>query len=61
MRSIHWWRHQTIVIYVRGRGSKKWHWHRNCIDYPEIIEESRYSRPVSELCIDCSEKNAVME
>ncbi len=44
-----------MVVYVRNRSSKTWHWCRNCTDYPLIIDESSFVRPDSNLCTECSE------
>jgi hypothetical protein len=42
-----------MVEYVKGSKSDKWHWCRNCTQYPMYVYLRRSDRPRSDLCGQC--------
>lgn len=39
--------------YVKGAEPDRWHWIKNCKQYPRVIMRKRFVRPISDLCDDC--------
>ena len=39
--------------YVKGAEPDRWHWIKNCKQYPRVIMRKRFIRPISDLCDDC--------
>jgi hypothetical protein len=39
--------------YVKGPAPDRWHWNKNCRQYPSAVIQKRTDRPVSDLCDDC--------
>ena len=44
-----------MVEYVKGAAPDRWHWIKECKQYPTVIIESRNWRPHSDLCDYCQE------
>lgn len=42
-----------MVEYVRGSQSDKWHWCKNCTQYPIYIYQKTSTEPTSDLCEQC--------
>ena len=42
-----------MAIYVKGPEPDRWHWSKNCKQYPQVAIRTRISRPTSDLCDDC--------
>jgi hypothetical protein len=47
-----------VVEYVKGPAPDRWHWCKNCTQYPLSIYEKRSIRPQSDLCDQCKVKEA---
>ena len=45
-----------MVEYVRGSQIDRWHWCKNCTQYPMYIYQKTISKPISDLCIQCKTK-----
>jgi hypothetical protein len=45
-----------LVNYVKGQEPDRWHWCKNCTQYPLVVVKSRSNRPVSDLCDQCKAK-----
>jgi hypothetical protein len=45
-----------MVEYVKGSEPDRWHWCKNCAQYPRIIIKRRSVRPNSDLCDQCEAK-----
>jgi hypothetical protein len=45
-----------MVEYVRGSEWDKWHWCKNCTQYPMYIYQKTTSEPLSNLCDQCKTK-----
>jgi hypothetical protein len=39
--------------YVKGPEPDRWHWQKNCRQYPYVVLRRRSIRPSSDLCDDC--------
>ncbi len=39
--------------YVKGAEPDRWHWQKNCTQYPYVIIRRRSNRPNSDLCDNC--------
>ena len=39
--------------YIKGPEPDRWHWMKNCKQYPRIAIERRLKRPISDLCDEC--------
>ena len=39
--------------YVKGPEPDRWHWNKNCRQYPQVVQRKRAIRPTSDLCDDC--------
>jgi hypothetical protein len=39
--------------YVKGAEPDRWHWQKNCTQYPLVIMQKRLKRPSSDLCDEC--------
>ena len=42
--------------YVRGSENDKWHWCKNCTQYPMYIYQKTSIEPASNLCEQCKTK-----
>ena len=42
-----------MVEYVRGSQNDKWHWCKNCTQYPIYIYQKTSVKPFSDLCDQC--------
>lgn len=42
-----------MVEYVQGPPPDRWHWCKNCSQYPLGIDKSRTKRPGYDLCDQC--------
>jgi hypothetical protein len=47
---------ETVVAYVKGLPPDRWHWCKNCSQYPRYIDVKRTRRPTSDLCDECQAK-----
>jgi hypothetical protein len=47
-----------VEDYVRGSESDKWHWCKNCTQYPMYIYQKTSVEPLSDLCKQCKTKEA---
>jgi hypothetical protein len=47
---------QIMVEYVRGTPPDRWHWCKNCSQYPLYVYQRRHERPDSDLCDECETK-----
>jgi hypothetical protein len=45
-----------MVEYVRGSKIDKWHWCKNCTQYPMYIYQKTTIEPPSDLCEQCKTK-----
>jgi hypothetical protein len=45
-----------MVEYVRGSKNDKWHWCKNCTQYPLYIYQKTSVEPRSDLCEQCKTK-----
>ncbi|MEM3881211.1 MAG: hypothetical protein QXD19_05650 [Candidatus Bathyarchaeia archaeon] len=45
-----------MVEYVRGSQRDKWHWCKNCTQYPLYIYQKTTKEPPSNLCEQCKMK-----
>jgi len=45
-----------MVEYVRGSQKDKWHWCKNCTQYPMYIYQKTSIEPSSDLCDQCKTK-----
>ena len=45
-----------MADYVKGEEPDRWHWCKNCTQYPLVIIRSRSNRPLSDLCDQCTAK-----
>jgi len=43
------------VEYVKGPEPDRWHWQKDCTQYPRVAVRKRFSRPNSDLCDECEE------
>jgi hypothetical protein len=41
------------VEYVKGPEPDRWHWQKDCKQYPRVAVRKRLSRPTSDLCDEC--------
>ena len=41
------------VEYVKGPEPDRWHWQKDCKQYPIAIVRKRFGRPSSDLCDEC--------
>jgi CBS domain-containing protein len=39
--------------YVKGSAPDRWHWYKNCKQYPRVVVQRRSTRPKSDLCDEC--------
>jgi hypothetical protein len=39
--------------YVKGVEPDRWHWSKDCKQYPRVIMQRRLRRPDSDLCDEC--------
>ena len=46
-----------MVEYVRGSQLDKWHWCKNCSQYPMYIYQKASEVPLSDLCDQCKTKD----
>ena len=46
--------------YVKGPEPDRWHWIKNCRQYPPVIMRRRTNRPTSDLCDDCLDLERMM-
>jgi hypothetical protein len=44
--------------YVKGPNPDRWHWYKECTQYPRAAIEKRTRRPTSDLCDECLEIEA---
>ena len=42
-----------MIEYVKGPTSDRWHWSKNCKQYPQVAIQRRSLRPKSNLCDEC--------
>ena len=42
-----------MVEYVKGPEPDRWHWYKNCKQYPRVVMQTRNRRPSSDLCDEC--------
>jgi hypothetical protein len=49
--------------YVKGAEPDRWHWYKECKQYPRVVIQKRISRPAHDLCDDCQdiERKALRE
>jgi len=45
-----------MVEYVKGTPPDRWHWCKNCTQYPLYIDKRRLRRPRHDLCDQCKAK-----
>jgi len=45
-----------MVEYVKGPPPDRWHWCKNCTQYPLQIYQRRSKRPKYDLCDQCTAK-----
>jgi hypothetical protein len=45
-----------LVEYVRGSETDKWHWCKNCTQYPMYLYQKTSLEPPSDLCDQCKAK-----
>ena len=43
------------VEYVKGPEPDRWHWIKDCKQYPQVVIRKRLSRPSSDLCDECQD------
>ena len=41
--------------YVKGPEPDRWHWKKNCKQYPQAVLSKRTIRPTSDLCDECQD------
>ena len=41
--------------YVKGVEPDRWHWNKDCKQYPRVVIRKRTIRPTSDLCDDCQD------
>ena len=41
--------------YVKGAEPDRWHWNKNCKQYPRVVIQKRTNRPTHDLCDECLE------
>jgi hypothetical protein len=39
--------------YVKGAEPDRWHWCKNCKQYPRVVIQRHFRRPSSDLCDEC--------
>ncbi|MCW4024019.1 MAG: hypothetical protein NWF01_03175 [Candidatus Bathyarchaeota archaeon] len=44
--------------YVKGPAPDRWHWYKECKQYPRAVIQRRSRRPNSDLCDECLEIEA---
>jgi len=44
---------KIMAMYVKGPEPDRWHWSKNCKQYPQVAIRTRTTRPTSDLCDDC--------
>ena len=44
-----------MVEFVKGAEPDRWHWYKNCKQYPRVVIQRRSYRPRSDLCDQCKE------
>ena len=44
-----------IEEYVKGAAPDRWHWIKDCRQYPRVVIERRQRRPSSDLCDECQD------
>lgn len=49
---------ETVVEYVKGDEPDRWHWCKNCKQYPRYIEQKRSKRPNCDLCDECQSRES---
>ena len=42
-----------MAEYVKGAEPDRWHWNKQCKQYPRVVIERRLRRPTSDLCDKC--------
>ncbi len=47
-----------MVEYVKGVPPDRWHWCKNCTQYPNYVDQRRSRRPEHDLCDECKSKEA---
>jgi hypothetical protein len=47
---------EIVVEYVRGTPPDRWHWCKNCSQYPLVAYQRRSTKPDSDLCDECERK-----
>jgi hypothetical protein len=45
-----------MVDYVQGPAPDRWHWCKNCPQYPLYVEKKRSRKPNYDLCDQCQAK-----
>ncbi len=53
MRSFIGYLGRIVVEYVKGAEPDRWHWLRECKQYPYVVMSRRSNRPSSDLCDEC--------
>ncbi|HII85252.1 TPA: hypothetical protein HA273_01440 [Candidatus Bathyarchaeota archaeon] len=51
----------VVVEYVQGPPPDRWHWCKNCRQYPRFSYQKRSRRPDHDLCDECRSKEARKE
>jgi hypothetical protein len=51
----------NVSEYVQGAAPDRWHWCKNCKQYPRVIIKRRSMRPTSDLCDQCSKLEKLQE
>jgi hypothetical protein len=46
----------VLVEYVKGPPPDRWHWCKNCSQYPLEVYKRRLRRPEHDLCDECKAK-----
>ena len=49
---------EIVVVYVKGDAPDRWHWCKNCTQYPRYVEQKRSKRPDYDLCDECQLKES---
>jgi hypothetical protein len=47
-----------VEEYVKGPDPDRWHWSKDCKQYPREAIQKRLRRPTSDLCDECLEIEA---
>ena len=47
--------------YVKGAEPDRWHWCKNCTQYPRVVIKKRAIRPNSDLCDQCAAREKKQE